>query len=353
MLGVVSVTTIAGCGPAADPTIPPAPHTPPGGRAGYVITTDEGASALSRIDLRTGDVRRFPLSIRAHNVQSSPDGSRIVAVGPVNVQAHDHGGAQDAQHHDGAGAGRLIALDAATMDMAAAVAVDVGSHPAHVIVSADAGRAFLTDAASHTVQVVDLVAGKVTAEIPTGRYPHGLRMNPGGSEIAVANVEDHSVSIVSVAEARERARIPVGKAPVQVAWSPDGTHVFVSLRDEDAVAVVDVAARRMAASIPVGDGPIQLFATPDGRFVYVANEGTEESPATTVSVIDASSLRVVQTIEAGQGPHGVVTSPDGERVYVTNRFSDSVSEIDVATQTVLRTYQVGDAPTGITYVPLQ
>lgn len=313
-------------------------------RTAYVFTTDEGANALSRINVTTGEVRHYPLAIRPHNVQASADGTRVVVAGPVATGPGEHG-----EHQGGTAPGRLLVIDAESMDVAKALAVDIGSQPAHVVVSADTRRAFVTDSAGHQVQIVDLDLRRVIKAVPTGRYPHGLRVSPNGREIAVANLQDDSVSVIDTAAAREIARVSVGDAPVQVAWSPDGQRLFASLRDEDAVAAVDVASRRKVASIGVGDGPIQLFTTPDGAFLYVANEGASGAPGTTVSVIDTAGSRVVKTITVGNGPHGVVISTDGRRVYVTNRFDDTVSEIDVATQTVQRTFRVGDEPTGVTY----
>jgi YVTN family beta-propeller protein len=344
----VIATSTSGCSPTPErrETAPAANHSPAvQTRSNYVFTTDEGANALSRIDLTTGEVRAFPLPIRPHNVQASTDGSRVIVAGPVvnAADAHQEHGSMSGMP------GRLLVLDAQSMDVAAAVAVDIGSSPAHVVVNGDTTRAYVTDSGSNTVQVVDLAQRKVLSEVATGRYPHGLRISPDGSTIAVANLEDNSISLIDVAASKESARVPVGKAPVQVSWAPDGNTVYVTLRDEDAVAVVDATTRQKKSSVPVGDGPIQLFVTPDGRFVYVANEGTEETPATTVSVIDTSTMQVVRTIAAGKGPHGVVISPAGNRIYVTNRFDDSVLEIDGATQKVVRTHKVGDEPTGITY----
>lgn len=316
-------------------------------RPSYVFTTDEGANALSRIDLSKGEVRSFPLPIRPHNVQASADGRHVVVAGPVVTSGggHEEHGAPSGMP------GRLFVIDTQSMDVAKAVVVDIGPNPAHVVVNGDTTRAFVTDSGTNRVQLIDLAQRKIVSEVPTGRYPHGLRLSPDGATIAVANLQDNTVSLIDIASARESARVPVGKAPVQVAWAPDGNSVYVSLRDEDAVASVDVTKRRKTASVRVGDGPIQLYVSPDGRALYAANEGTEEGPATTVSVIDTGKMRVVHTIEAGRGPHGIVITPDGKRVFVTNRFDDTVSEIDSAGPRVVRTYGVGDEPTGITYAP--
>lgn len=309
---------------------------------GTVYTTDEGANALSRIDLQSGQVRQIALPIRPHNVQTSADAQRIFVVGMMTSPGEGQ------EEHAGKMAGQLLVIDAASLDIGKAIRIEIGPHPAHVIVDANRSRAFVTDSETSTLQIVDLNRRSV-ALVPTGRFPHGLRMSPDGREIAVANVEDDSVSIVDVMAAKELVRIPVGKAPVQVAYTPDGKRLFVSLRDEDAVAVVDLVSRRKTGSIAVGDRPIQVFMTPDGRSLYVANEGTPQTPATTVSVIDTASLRVIRTITAGRGPHGLVATSDGSRVFVSNRFEDTVSAINVMDQTVARTFSVGDEPTGITF----
>jgi YVTN family beta-propeller protein len=347
LLVILFVIASSACSPASERVETPAADQSPQAqpRPNYVFTTDEGASALSRIDLRTGEVRAFPLPVRPHNVQAFPDGSRIVVAGPLVTagDAHQEHGSMEATP------ARLLVIDAQSTDVANAVAVDIGTHPAHVVVSRDATRVYVTDSASNSVQIVDLNERKIVAEVPTGRYPHGLRLSPDGSTIAVANLQDNTISLIDTGSARESARIPVGKAPVQVGWAPDGNTIYVSLRDEDAVAVVDSGSRQKRGAVAVGDGPIQLFVSPDGRFVYVANEGTAESPANTVSVIEASTMQVARTIEAGSGPHGVVISPDGTRVYITNRFGDTVSEIDSAKHEVVRTHRVGKEPTGITY----
>ena len=61
----------------------------------------------------------------------------------------------------------------------------------------------------------------------------------------------------------------------------------------------------------------------------------------TVSVIDTASNTVVATIPVGVNPVGVAITPDGTRAYVTNEGSNTVSVIDIATNTVVATISVG------------
>lgn len=205
-----------------------------------------------------------------------------------------------------------------------AATIEVGSHPAHVIADPAGERAFVSNSGEDAVSVVGLATGETVEEIGTGDYPHGLRISPDGDTIYVANVEDGTVSVIDVQGLNEMHRLEVGKAPVQVGFTPDGSRVYVSLRDENKVAVIDTATLQVTNRIAVWRSPIQMHATLDGKFVYVANQGSETEPDETVS-------------------------DDGAHVFVTNIVDGTVTEISVATQSVVRTHDVGEGPDGITF----
>ncbi len=318
-----------------------------GPTSGTVYSADEGGNTLSAIDLGTGSVTTVPLPLSPHNVDLTPDGRFLLAVGTPASGGHGDDGHDHAD--SGTVGGLLVVLDPKDLSQQA-TKVEVGSHPAHVVADRQ-GRAFVSLSGSNEIAVVDLAQGAVTARIETGASPHGMRLSPDETELYVANVEDGSVSVIDTAGLTEAARIPVGAAPVQVGFTPDGGKVYVSLRDENRVAVIDTATREVTGRIEVGPNPIQMIATPDGRQVYVANQGTEAAPNDTVSVIDTATGEVAKTLKTGPGAHGVSASADGAFVFVTNIADDSVSVIDVARQEVLGSVPVGDRPNGVVYGP--
>ncbi|WP_205965443.1 cytochrome D1 domain-containing protein [Pseudorhodobacter turbinis] len=319
---------------------------------GMVFTADEYSNSLSRIDLSSGDVTTVPATIVPHNVQISPDGSLLLAVGMAASNDEGHGEEQSHGAMAGMeGGGELVLFDPKDLAAGPMARIPVGMHPAHVITDIDGKRAFVTNAADDTLSVIDLASREVIASVATGDYPHGQRTSPDGRVIWVANVNSGNVSVIDTGTLKEVARIDVGATPVQVGFLPDGSRAYVSLRDENSVAVVDTNAQKVIATVKVGRGPIQLYATPDGRFVYVANQGTEADPDDTVSVIDVATNSVTATIPTGRGAHGVTVSSDGRNVFVTNMFNGTVSVIDVASQAVLANIPVGEGASGITYRP--
>lgn len=246
-------------------------------QSGFVYTADERGNSISVINLAANQARKVPISVAPHNVQISHDGRWLLVVGASAGGGHSHdekGAEQSGDEHDdkndehGDKNGKLLIFDTDKLNSADTVAeIEIGKHPAHVVIDQQGRFIYATNSEDDTISVIDAAQKKVVKTIKTGKYPHGLRMSPDGREIYVANVNDGTVSVISTAEQKEVARISVGKSPVQVGFMPDGKRVYVSLRDENSVAVVDTATRQKIASVAVGNQPIQMFATPDGRFV--------------------------------------------------------------------------------------
>ena len=311
------------------------------GCVGTIFTADEGGASISAVDLASGRVSTVAVPIAPHNVQAVGDGRWLFAVGTA-AGAH---GADHARAN-----GRLVVLEAVPGAAPRVVAeIPTGRHPGHVVADAAGDRAFITDSEADALLIVDVAQRRVAASVPVGDYPHGLRLSPDGREVWIANVKDGTVSVVDLAEGRQVARIEVGPSPVQVGFLPDGSRAYVSLRGANAVAEIDARNRRVLRRIPVGRGPVQVYATPDGRLLYVANEGTRTAPGTTASVIDVAAGVVIATIETGRGAHGVVVCGTGRGAFVTNLYDDTLTEIDVATQAVLRRFRVGRTPNGVTW----
>lgn len=310
-----------------------------GAPSGVVYTANERDSSITRVQLETGAKQTTKLEIAPHNVQVSPDGKRLLAVG---VSSHGGHGA-----HAGS-KGKLLVME--TAGGSEPVLLDAGDHPAHVVTDAGGTRAFVSDSGANVVHVIDLARKRNIGQVATDKYPHGLRLSPNGKDLYVANMRGGTVSVIDVGMLKETARIPVGKGPVQVGFSPDGAMAFVSLSAENSLGVIDTAMGRLAKKVPVGSTPIQMYATPDARRVYVANQGTASRPADTVSVVDPQAGKVVATIKTGKGAHGVAISKDGRYVFVTNIEAATLSVIDTASNKVVATHRVGEGPNGVTFL---
>lgn len=115
------------------------------------------------------------------------------------------------------------------------------------------------------------------------------------------------------------------------------------------VSVIDTAANARIAVIPLaGSAEIEGIAVnSSGTRAYVANYSLDS-----VSVLDLTTNSVMgNPIAVGDGPYGVVLNPLDTRLYVTNRLGQSVSVLDTSSNTVIATIPANGVPQGIVVHP--
>ena len=95
----------------------------------------------------------------------------------------------------------------------------------------------------------------------------------------------------------------------------------------------------------LGNAPFGIAYDSVNDRIYVTN-----SDDNTVTVIDITTNTVIDTITVGIEPFDIAYSPDSQRMYVTNGGDSTVSVINTTTNTVYPTpITVGSAPYGIAY----
>jgi YVTN family beta-propeller protein len=102
--------------------------------------------------------------------------------------------------------------------------------------------------------------------------------------------------------------------------------------------------------VPVEANPFGVAVHPSGTHVYVGN-----TDSNTVSVIDVATQTVVGgPVPVGTAPAGLAVHPDGSRLYVANELDGTVSIIDVSAtppQIVGNPVPVGVSPRGVAVNP--
>jgi YVTN family beta-propeller protein len=67
----------------------------------------------------------------------------------------------------------------------------------------------------------------------------------------------------------------------------------------------------------------------------------------TVSAIDVATDSVIRSVQVGQRPWGIALTPDGHKLYTANGPSNDVSVVDAEPLTVTRKIPVGKLPWGV------
>ncbi|MDQ1734370.1 MAG: hypothetical protein QOH56_621 [Pseudonocardiales bacterium] len=221
------------------------------------------------------------------------------------------------------------------------------------------------------VSVFDLVGHKLLQQTGTGGKANGgIVYAPDGKHLWAAQpgaVARFDVAADGTLSNQAVVKLPgvSGRQPVPAGlnWAPNGTDLLVTLSANNTLGVIDTTTNTLTKQIPVGNVPNSVVVI-DGK-AYVSNQGgrpalpgdkTDDSygtsivtnndqavPSTgTVSEVDLATGTQVKTFNVGLAPSALLAV--GRTLVVTNSDDDTVTSIDTAKQQVGRTFVANPAP---------
>jgi YVTN family beta-propeller protein len=204
----------------------------------------------------------------------------------------------------------------------------------------------------YAVWVIDTATNKVVSAAPGKGFVEGIAFSPDGKHTYFANY-DSDVLLPQVLTDSGAVPLPGNGSVSAIAITPDGRDLYVPYVDfngtsnpPETVAIIDTTMNSVKTVLvePASFDTMLtgVCVTPDGKHVYVTNQASN-----TVSVIDTASNTIVKTVSVGAAPSGVAVTPDGLHVYVSNQGSDSVSVINTASNTVVDTILSVAGPSAI------
>jgi len=208
-----------------------------------------------------------------------------------------------------------------------------GAQPHEIAILGDGKQAAVVSYAGTTIDVFDLdpLGKSATINLAPNRRPHGLLWLPKSQRLVVTTEGSQSLAIVE----------PEGRL-TSVSTGQDGSHMVAPLGEEKAfvanigsgtVSIIDLAANRKLGDITVGGKPEGIAVA--GKKIFV---GDLDAPR--VTVFDAGTSEKLAELTLDGNAIRLVASPDGKTVATSNVSTGSVTLIDVATHSVLRSFPV-------------
>jgi YVTN family beta-propeller protein len=226
----------------------------------------------------------------------------------------------------------------------------VGRAPHEAFFTPDGKEVWVTVRGENYVSVLDARSFEEKTRIITPAGPGMQIFSPDGKYGYICSSFNPETDVVSVADHKIVAKVKQ-ESPFcpNIAASPDGQQVWFTLKDTGKTQVFNAKAPFNAIKT-IDTGPItnhvNFARTSKGQFAYVTIGGTNE-----VKVFRTDDFSQVATIPVGNLPHGVWPSGDGTRIYVGLENADALAAIDTATNKVIATIPIGQAPQAIAYVP--
>jgi YVTN family beta-propeller protein len=244
---------------------------------------------------------------------------------------------------------------------------------------------FVLNSLDASVSVIDPVSWTEKKRIPTGKEPHHLYLTPDNKSLIVANAVGDSLLFLDPQTAEVQRTVRGVLDPYQLRFSPDmkwfvtaanrlnhvdiyhwdgkemtlassvstgktpshlwidknSQTVYSTMQDSDELVSIDLATQALKWRIKTGSLPADIYGSPDGKFLFVGLTGGES-----VEVYDLSGKEghLVKTLPTGKGAHAFRATGDGHHIYVSNRVANTISQIDMTTQSVVKTFAAPGGP---------
>src|SRR5579864_331305 len=264
-----------------------------------------------------------------------------------------------------------------------------GFEPSGIVVDRSGQTLYVANRLSGDVSVIDLNAGQETKRLLAGRGASYLAISPDGKWIYCTHIypnpgafrtqPNSEITVIDTTSQTVVERKPLHNVAgvFHVAMSADGKlGVAAQLRPKNLIPLAHVEhgwvfGNALALFGSGIDGVVQVpideldryyalpwgvAITPDKSRIFLTTAGSQSVTAIDVprllktvrtrrqsfaNDLSASAEYVTARISVGHNPRGVALSPDGKRLYVANRLDDTLSVIDIETQKMISTIDLG------------
>jgi YVTN family beta-propeller protein len=126
-------------------------------------------------------------------------------------------------------------------------AVDLGTPPGRVAATPDGRHAYVSQASTDTVALIDVISGTKITEVPAGGdVPLGVALTPDGRRLFVANNNSGTVTVIdTTTHTLVGDPSTWGGSPMTVAVSRAGDRVYVTNLSPQVMHVIDATTTRL------------------------------------------------------------------------------------------------------------
>jgi YVTN family beta-propeller protein len=211
--------------------------------------------------------------------------------------------------------------------------IDLGDYrrPHGIAIIPNTGQLLVTIENPNGLLLIDPVARRVLRRYDVkGEHPHMVLLGPNAQTAWVSNANSGEVAVVNLASGEVEKLIRVGKDPQGGVMTRDNKWIYLTNHAGNAISVIDVNKRQVAGDIKTGVGPARIALTRDERtLVYNLQEGEGAGFA------DATTRMETGRVELPGRPLSLSLSKDGRMAYLGLQDSDKIGIVSVSARKVL------------------
>ncbi len=219
--------------------------------------------------------------------------------------------------------------------------VRVGSDPDDIAFNSTGSRAYSTNLAGQTLNVIDIASGAAIDTIPFLSGPVRVLVSPNDATFYVSTaggtVYAFDAASLTVAHSWALRGITNG-----LALSANGATVYASSTGGELYRF-NANATGTIDSVSILGTAQDITLTANGTELFVANEGGS------LEVRNPTTLALIDTVTGAARAFGLKATPDGVQLYATYPGSGQIRIIDRSARSVIATLPVTGTPRRIAF----
>jgi YVTN family beta-propeller protein len=162
--------------------------------------------------------------------------------------------------------------------------------------------------------------------------PTGIEIDDAQQLLYVVTKENNTLYVLSLQTKEIITQIKLDGEAYSCLLSPDKNTLYISCWGCDKIILFDTKLKTIASSIIVGDNPNEIILNKKSTHLFVANSNDNS-----VSIIDVKTQTVIETLNAalypnapsGSTTNGLALSTDEKMLYIANADNNCLAVFDV------------------------
>jgi DNA-binding beta-propeller fold protein YncE len=199
------------------------------------------------------------------------------------------------------------------------------------------------------VLVIDAVTRRIRSAIDVQEAAHWIALSSSTNKLYTsAHGTMPFIGVIDTSSGRMLKRIPIANGTNGIAVSPNGTTLLAADAREPVLHIISTRDDREVDQVRIQDysqGLYKVFYSPNGRYVLTC------LPNGQINIFDAKNLRAPQRVlqSPGSALMGLAFSADDKLALVGNHGEGTVSQIDLISATITRTFAAGKGVETLAY----
>jgi len=247
------------------------------------------------------------------------------------------------------GGNRRTVFDVEAQTVARTINLPVLPVPYGIRFLGDSERVLFTSGSSQGVGIANVQTGEIIASIETGQQTtHMLVIDALESKAFTTNIRSHSISVIDLVAGEKLKDIATEKMPEAINYDALTNELWYGANQDGKLLVIKPDTEEVLATWGGFKFPYRILFNHDKSLVLVPDFRNHY-----VRFFDVKTKREIGSLalEEQAGPQGIIMHPTKNIAFLSLNLKNKIVAIDIASRTVIAEYPTGNNPDGLIYVP--